>query len=89
MTEVKGFSNKKFKWQMYIDSASRKKGSGIGIILIGPERIKIEYTVRIAYHTMNNTVEYEALITRVRLANEVRAESIKVLCLKRGRGRLL
>ena len=80
MTETEGFSNEKTLWQMYIDGALGKQGSGAGIILIGHERIKIKYAIRIAYCAINNTVEYEALITGLKLVNEVRTESLQILC---------
>ena len=71
MTETLGFNNKKTLWQMYIDGASRKPGLGVEIILIGPGKLKIEYTVRIAYGATHNVTEYEALITGLKLANKV------------------
>ena len=58
---------------MYIDGASGKQGSGTGIIFIGPERIKIEYAIKMTYHATNNAVKYEALITGLRLVNKIRA----------------
>ena len=64
---------------MYIDGALRKQGSGAGIILIRPEKIKIEYTVIIAYGATNIAIQYEALITRLKLANKVRVESLQIL----------
>ena len=73
-------SNEKNLWQMYINGASGRQGSRAGIILIGPEKIKIEYTIRIAYGTTNNATEYEAFIMGLKLANKVRAENLQILC---------
>ena len=50
------------EWQMFIDGAVGKNGSGARIVLIGPQRIRIEYAVRIGYQAANNAAEYEALI---------------------------
>ena len=61
---------------MYIAGASGRQGSGVGIILIGPKKLRIEYAVRIVYGAINNATEYEALIMGLKLANEVRAESL-------------
>ena len=49
MTKIAGLSNEKNLWRMYIDGASGRQGSGAGIILISPKKIKTEYAVRIAY----------------------------------------
>ena len=80
MTEIAELSNEKNLWLMYINGALSKQSSGTGIILIGPKKIKIEYTIRIAYAATNNVVEYEALVTGLKLANEVRVESLQILC---------
>ena len=64
---------------MYTDGTSGRQGSGTGIILIGPKKIKIEYNVRKAYSAINNMAEYEPLITGLKLANEMRAKSLQIL----------
>ena len=65
---------------MFIDGVAGKHGSRAGIILIGLGRVKIKYIVRMGYNTTNNTVEYEALVIGLRLANEVKAENLRILC---------
>ena len=50
------------EWKLFIDGASGAQGSGAGVILIGPCRIKIKYAVRINYEATNNAAEYEALL---------------------------
>ena len=66
------------KWKLYIDGASGSQGSGVGFILIGPSKIEIKYAVKLKYNTTNSAVEYEALLTGLKLAIEVRAEHLKV-----------
>ena len=46
--------------------------------MIGPSKIQIKYAVNLKYNTTNNTTEYEALLTGLKLAIEVRAEHLKV-----------
>ena len=78
---IPDISNKETEeWRMFIDGATGKNGSGVGIILIGPKRIRIEYAVRMGYHATNNAAEYEALVIGLRLANEVKAKNLKILC---------
>ena len=66
------------EWKLYIDGASGSQGSGAGIILIGLNKIRSRYTVKLKYNAMNNTAEYEALLTGLKLAIEVSAEHLKV-----------
>ena len=66
------------EWKLYIHWASRSQGSGAGIVLIGPNKIRIRYAVKLKYTATNNADEYEALLTGLKLAIEVRAEHLKV-----------
>ena len=56
---------------MYVDGASGKAGSGAGILLIGPGGQEITYSLRFVFPTTNNEVEYEALISGLRLARSL------------------
>ena len=62
------------------NGASGKQGSSARIILVGPKKIRIKYAIRIAYGATNNTAKYEALITGLKLANEIRTESLQIFC---------
>ena len=66
------------EWKLYIDGASGSQGSRAGIILIGPNKIRIKYAVKLKYNATNNSAEYEVLLTWLKLAIEVRAEHLKV-----------
>ena len=46
--------------------------------MIGPNKIRIRYAVKLKYNATNNAAEYEALLTGLKLANEVRVEHLKV-----------
>ena len=46
--------------------------------MIGPNKIKIRYAVKLKYNTMNNAAEYETLLIGLKLAIEVRAEHLKI-----------
>ena len=66
------------EWKLYIDGVSWSQGSRAGVILIGPNKIQIRYVVKLKYNATNNAAEYEALITGLKLAIEVRTENLKV-----------
>ena len=50
------------RWKVYIDDAANQKGSGIGLVLISPESITIEKSIRLSFSATNNEAEYEALL---------------------------
>ena len=49
-------------WKVYVDGATNQRGSGVGLVLISPERITIEKLLRLGFSATNNEAEYEALL---------------------------
>ena len=52
-------------WNVYVDGAVNNRGSGVGLVLISPERITIEKSLKLGFSVLNNEAEYEALLTRM------------------------
>jgi ribonuclease HI len=48
-------------------------GVGAGIALRGPKREVLHYALHLLFPVTNNTAEYEAMITGLHIAKEVRA----------------
>ena len=49
-------------WKVYDDGAANQRGSGVGLVLISPEKTVIEKSLRLGFSAMNNEAEYEALL---------------------------
>ena len=49
-------------WEVYVDRASNQKGLGIGLVLISPEKVIIEKSLRLDFPATNNEAEYETLL---------------------------
>ena len=49
-------------WEIYVDGASNQKGSGVGLVLMSPEKVVIEKFLRLDFSATNNEAEYEALL---------------------------
>lgn len=54
-------------WHLYLDGSTNLRGKGIGVILRMSTKELIEKLVRLQFSATNNVVEYEALITGMRL----------------------
>ena len=52
-------------WKVYVDGTVNHRGSRVGLVLISPERITIEKSLRLGFSTTNNEAEYEALLVRI------------------------
>ena len=52
-------------WKVYPDGVINHRGSGVGLVLIFPERIIIKKSLRLGFSTINNEAEYEALLVEM------------------------
>ena len=48
-------------WKVYVDGAANKRGFGMGLALISPEKLTIEKSLRLGFSATNNEAEYEVL----------------------------
>jgi ribonuclease HI len=56
---------------MYFGGSYTLKGARAGIVLIPPEGDILKYAIQLEFSTTNNIVEYEGLITGLRLAKDL------------------
>ena len=64
-------------WEVYVDGASNQKGSGVRLVLISFEKIRIEKSLRLNFSVTNNETEYETLIKGMAMVQRMRGKSIK------------
>ncbi|XP_030959187.1 uncharacterized protein LOC115981150 [Quercus lobata] len=60
-TAVKGQQEHNW-WKAHIDGAANQRGLVVGLVLVSPEGITIEKSLRLGFSTTNNEAEYEALL---------------------------
>ena len=49
-------------WEVYVDEASNQKDSEVGLVLMSPEKVVIEKSLRLDFSTTNNEAKYETLL---------------------------
>jgi hypothetical protein len=49
-------------WIMYFDGSVMKEGAGVGLVLISPLGVCMEYLGRLHFAASNNNTKYEARI---------------------------
>jgi ribonuclease HI len=69
--DVRGIDDLPDHWVMYFDRLCTLKGAGVGVVLIPPEGDMLKYAIQIEFSTTNNIIEYEGLVTGLRLAKEL------------------
>ncbi|GJV58510.1 reverse transcriptase domain-containing protein [Tanacetum coccineum] len=65
-------------WTLYTDGAASSKGSGAGLVLIGPSGVEYAYALRLTFASTNNEAEYEALLAGLRIARRMNVLRIEV-----------
>ena len=65
-------------WEVYVDGASNPKGLGIGLVLISPEKINVEKSLRLDFSATNNEAEYEALLMGMAMVQRMGEKLVKV-----------
>ena len=65
-------------WKVYIDEAANQRGSGVGLVLVSPEKITIEKSLRLGFSATNNEAEYEALLMGMMIVQKMGGKTVKV-----------
>ena len=65
-------------WEVYVDGASNQKGSGVGLVLMSPEKAVIEKSLRLDFSATNNEAEYKALLEGMTMVQRMGGKSIKL-----------
>ena len=65
-------------WRVYIDGATNQRGSRVGLVVISPEKIIIEKSLRLGFSTTNNEAEYEALLVGLTMVQKMGGKSVEI-----------
>ena len=60
-----------------MDGSSNMSDAGVGLILVNPDGIVVEYALRFKFPTINNGAEYEALIAGIKVAKELEVDRLQ------------
>jgi len=65
-------------WRIYVDGAANQRGSGVGLVLISPEKITIEKFLRLHFSATNNETEYEALLVGMTMVQKMGRKTVEI-----------
>ncbi|GKB14189.1 reverse transcriptase domain-containing protein [Tanacetum coccineum] len=64
-------------WTLFTNGSSCTDGSGEGVILTNPEGMEFTYALRFRFDATNNEAKYEALIARLRIAEQIGVKNLQ------------
>ena len=67
-------------WQLFVDGAANKKGSRIGIVMVSPDGITLEKSLRLKFVAINNEAKYEALLAGLKAVQKLSGKTIRAYC---------
>ena len=65
-------------WEIYAIGAANQKGFGLGIVLVSPEKITVEKSLRLIFPATNNEAEYEALLARMMMVSRLGGKVMEI-----------
>ena len=65
-------------WKVYVDGTTNQRGSGVRLVLISPEKITIEKSLRLGISTTNNEAKYETLLVGMTMVPKLGGKSMEI-----------
>ena len=65
-------------WKVYVDSAANQRGSRVGLVVISPNKIIIEKSLRVGFSAINNKAEYEALLVGMTMVQKMEGKIVEI-----------
>ena len=65
-------------WKIYVDGAANQRGFRMGLVMISPERITIEKSLKLGFSATNNEAEYEALLEEMSMVQKLGRKSVNM-----------
>ena len=67
-----------FHWEVYVDGAENQRGSRVGLVLVSPEKLTIEKSLRLGFSATNNEAEYEVLLEGISMVQRIKGKLVKI-----------
>ncbi|XP_030963788.1 uncharacterized protein LOC115984946 [Quercus lobata] len=65
-------------WKVYVDGVANQMRSGVGLILVSPEKTIIEKSLRLGFSATNNEAEYEALLQGMAMVRKMGGKAVEM-----------
>ena len=73
-----GLADEARRWTIQTDGSSAQKRGGVEVVIITSDEETLKYGVRLKFPATNNEVEYEGILTVLRLGKALRATNLLI-----------
>ena len=70
-------------WRVYVDGAANQREFGVGLVVISPEKIVIEKSLRLGFLATNNETECEALLVGMTMVQKMGEKTVEIFSYSR------
>ena len=70
-------------WKVYVDGVANQRGSGVELVVISPEKIIIENSLRLGFSATNNETKYETLLVEMTMVQKMRRRTVEIFSYSR------
>ena len=65
-------------WRVYVDGVANQRGSRVGLVLVSPEKITIEKSLRLGFSATNNEAEYKVLLMAMAMVQKMGGKTVEM-----------
>ena len=65
-------------WKVFVDGTTNQRGFGVRLVLISPEKITIEKSLRLGFSATNNEAKYETLLVGMTMVPKLGGKSMEI-----------
>ena len=65
-------------WKVYLNGTANQRGSEVGLVIVSPERIIIEKSLRLGFLATNNEVEHDALLVGMTMVQKMEGRTVEI-----------
>ena len=65
-------------WRVYVDGTANQRGFKLGLVLISPEKVIIEKSLRLGFSATNNEAKYDALLVEMAMVQKMGGKIVEI-----------
>ena len=65
-------------WKVYVNGAASQRGLGVGLVVVSPDKIIIEKSLRLGFSAMNNEAKYDTFFMGMAMVQKMGGKTVEI-----------